>query len=91
MFKQSEVAASYLTDVGNTKVRLVSAFGNEINALLANIPCKVQKTDDTQSPTLTLTCAVTDKLQSHCLLTPQDYIDLISNTHSDNAIQILLN
>ena len=67
-------------------VNLHSAFGDSVQASLINLPCSIVSGDGLLTTPIVLNCAVTDKLKTHCLLTTQDYCDMINNTGIESCI-----
>ena len=73
VFRRNDVDSVLLSPSCDTTINLVAAFGESVQATLVNLPCSVRKNNGSQSSSLILTCAVTDKLHSNCILTSQDY------------------
>ena len=47
---------------------------------MINLPCSVVISNDLLTTPILLSCAATDKLKSQCLITPQDYSDMMKTT-----------
>jgi len=86
VFQRAVVESSFLTPSCNTTINLVAAFGDIVPATLVHLPCCIRNLEGIQMNTHIITCAVTDKLHSNGLLTPQDYNDLVKSNDIKNII-----
>ena len=84
--KQDLLEPSLMPSGSNKKVRLVAAFGDNVQASVVMLPCSVVRPDGILSNSMQLKCAVTNKLNSSFLLTPQDYEYLVSTSEADSVI-----
>ena len=71
------INSDLLPPVGSTTIKLMPAFGDNVQAQLANLPLSVVKPNGKYSDKVFITCAVTDKLNSECLLTAADYLYML--------------
>jgi len=86
VFQRAVVESSLLTPSCNTTIDLVAAFGDIVQTTLVNLPCCIRNSEGVQMNTHMITRAVTDKLHSNGLLTPQDYNDLVKSNDIRNII-----
>ena len=82
----TSVVDKSLLSSAKAKVSLTSAFGNNVQAVYANIPMSVERPDGFSSGQLLITCAVTDKLGSHGLITPYDYLHMVESDNVEGFI-----
>ena len=78
VLRQDAVDGKHMLEKSKTKVNLHPAFGRAVQADLINAPCCMRDDNGVQTAPVVITCAVTNELQSHSLLTLQDYTQIMN-------------
>ena len=76
----------YMLEKSKTKVNLHPAFGSAVQADLVNVPCCMRNDNGVQTSPVVITCAVTNELHSHSLLTLHDYTELMRDSEGQGFI-----